>query len=565
MRRWYKRKWVWVTLMVLGLGLGSWRYLLARNGKPKDVKLVAVKRMTLVSRVSETGVIQPITKVDVKSKVGGKIIQLPIEEGQDVRQGDLIAQLDVDELLPQVQQVEAQLRAAEARVEASKVSVDYQRVQTSASLSEGAASLETAEARRAQSQVELDMQRRVADAALREAISSRDAAAAQLAELKAGARPQEVEQAQQAVASAAARALEAERDLNRKVTLERKGYIPKAQVDAAQAAADVAQAELESARKRLSLTREGPRREEIDAAEAVMKQREAAVQTATANLNRVQVSQEALRQAIAGVAQAQATLASSRNGRRQEVIRRRELEQAVAEAARIRSQLRELRARLSYATVTAPVSGTVIRRTIEPGELITSGISAFNSGMTICTVADLRRMLVLAMINEVDVAKVRVGQAAEVHVDGVPNHTFRGRVVSVAPASTVAEGQQSGGSSVVKFAVKIQVENPERLLRPGMTATCSILTQSKRSVLALPLDALRERGPLGLVDVYQGEATGPRNGQPQFKEKTVRLGLKTATHAEVLGLAEGTRVRADKRKYVERKKIDVSSGPREHD
>ncbi|HEY3283305.1 MAG TPA: efflux RND transporter periplasmic adaptor subunit [Armatimonadota bacterium] len=557
-----KRKRLVAVLIVLGLcGYGMQR-LMAGNGRPQKPKLVKVKRKDLIAKVTETGVVQPVTKVEIKSKVGGKIIKLPIEEGQEVKAGDLIAQLDVDELLPQVQQVEAQLRSADARVEGARVAVDYQRVQTSSGLEQDDATLKTAIARRNQSQVELGMQRKVADASLREAISGQAAAKAQLDQLLAGSRPQEVQQAEQAVASARARCVEAEKDLNRKRALEKKGYLPQAQVDSAEATMSVVQADLESAQKRLSMVKEGPRKEEIAAAQAALRQRDAGVETAQANLDQVRVSQEALSQAVLSIAHARAGLAATRNGRRQETIRKTDLAQAVAEAARLRSQLAELRARLSYATVRTPVSGTVIRRDIEPGELITSGVSSFNNGMTICTVAELRHMEVRALVNEVDVARVKVGHSVEVKVDSVPNRTFHGTVTSVSPGSSTQSQTQTGADAgVVKFLVKIAVENPERLLRPGMTASCGILVGKRKSVFTLPLDALRERGADGLVDVYVGGKVPPADPKKAFKEQVVHMGLKTATDVEVLGLKEGTEVRADKRTYTDRKKIDVSRGP----
>ena len=83
--------------------------------------------------------------------------------------------------------------------------------------------------------------------------------------------------------------------------------------------------------------------------------------------------------------------------------------------------------------------GVVIKKGVEPGDTITSGVSSYNAGTAIVTVADLKSLIVRVNLNEVDIGKVQVGQPARVTLDAHPQQTFTGKVRFVAPAAELVE------------------------------------------------------------------------------------------------------------------------------
>ncbi|MGQ9524091.1 MAG: HlyD family secretion protein [Armatimonadota bacterium] len=574
------RRLITVVLLAGAVGGYGWaRFHTAKAAPPS--KVVAVSQRELVVKVTETGIIQPVIKVDVKSKVGGKILKLAVREGDEVKAGDLIAILDRDELQARYNQAMAQLRAAQARAAGADVGVEFQKQETSASVRQAEANLAAARARWDAAKKSLELQRSIASASLEQAKANLAAAEARLAELRAGSRPQEIEQAEENLRQARYSEAEAKRQYDRKLKLLEKGFISTSEVDAARTQWEIAQSRTQAAQKQLDLIKAGPREEEIRAAEAQVALQKAALRVAEAEQTQVAIRAEEERQARAAVRQAEANLASAKAAALQEDIRHSDLNQARATVDQLRSMVKELESQLSYTVVRSPASGTVIRRYIEEGELITSGVSSFTSGMTICTVADLRQMLVIPEINEVDVAKVRVGQPVEVRVDAVPGRIFHGVVSSIAPASTTAldPGASVGQGTVVKFRVKVRLPNPDRALRPGMSANVTIITARKQNCLCLPIDAVGERRGRKVVDVLVSEKPSSsrplwplgfilrsrsREPQQRFREQVVKTGLETETHVEVFGLRLGTKVRADKRSVIERKTIEIR-GPENRD
>ena len=568
------------VLLVAGLSGYGWTRLHGAKAAPQS-KVVSVSRRELVVKVTETGIIQPVVKVDVKSKVGGKILKLAVREGDEVKAGDLIAILDRDELQARYDQAMAQLRAAQARAAGADVGVELQKRETATSVRQAEASLAAARARWEAAKKSLDLQRSIASTSLEQAKASLAAAEARLAELRAGARPQEIEQAEESLRQAQYSEAEAKRQYDRKLKLLEKGFISASEVDAARTQWEIAQSRTQAAQKQLDLVKAGTREEEIRAAEAQVALQKAAVRAAEAEQTQIAIRAEEERQARAAVRQAEASLASAKAAALQEDIRYSDLSQARAAVDQLRSTIKELQSQLSYTIVRSPASGTVIRRYIEEGELITSGVSSFTSGMTICSVADLHEMLVIPEINEVDVAKVRVGQPVEVRVDAVPGRVFHGVVSSIAPASTTALDPSAsiGQGTVVKFRVKVRLPNPDRALRPGMSANVSIITARKPNCLCLPIDAVGEKRGRKVVDVLVSEkrdnSRSPwplgfvfrnRSKEPRqkFREQVVRTGLETETYIEVFGLRPGTKVRADKRSVIERKTIEIK-GPENHE
>ena len=228
-------------------------------------------------------------------------------------------------------------------------------------------------------------------------------------------------------------------------------------------------------------------RAQLNAARASMTQARATLDVDTAQLARLEEvrrlsdgrvpSQVELEQAQAAVARDRAALASAR---------------ANIEAAQAGLQA-NLTTR-SRAVIRAPVTGVVLARQIEPGQTV---VASFNTVTLFVIAEDLSAMQLHVSIDEADVGAVVADQRASFTVDAYPGKRFPARVerVDLASANTV---QNSGGAAaatnaVVSYEARLAVDNPDGLLRPGMTATATISTRSTGQVMLVPNAALRFR------------------------------------------------------------------------
>jgi HlyD family secretion protein len=157
---------------------------------------------------------------------------------------------------------------------------------------------------------------------------------------------------------------------------------------------------------------------------------------------------------------------------------------AQAQVVRARASLDLAKQRLEDATVTAPVAGTVIEKTVSLGQVITSATGAFGGGTTLLKMADLSRVRVRALFNETDIGQVIPSQPTTVVVDAYPDRRFAGTVEKIEPQAVVQQG-------VTMFPVLITLDNREGLLKPGMNGEVSVLIDQRVNVLAVPNDAVR--------------------------------------------------------------------------
>jgi RND family efflux transporter MFP subunit len=150
--------------------------------------------------------------------------------------------------------------------------------------------------------------------------------------------------------------------------------------------------------------------------------------------------------------------------------------------------------RVRYTRVLAPFDGTVVARAIEPGEAVAPGVESSFDGKSLLTVADLSRLVVKVDLNQIDVARVRVGQKVTLGLDALPDAKYVARIVRVAPASVRRPGKE-----VDVFPVEARIENPDARIKPGMTSEVRIHVDEKKDVLSLPIEAVRSENGKHLV------------------------------------------------------------------
>src|SRR3989441_1790454 len=228
------------------------------------------------------------------------------------------------------------------------------------------------------------------------------------------------------------------------------------------------------------------------------------------------------------------------------------LHQAEANAKIKQGALDKAKADLDHCTITSPIDGVVISRSVDVGQTVAASLQA----PVIFQIAnDLTKMQIDANVAEADVGVLEVGQDVDFTVDAFPMRTFHGKVVQVRNAPITMQ-------NVVTYDTVIGVSNPDLKLKPGMTATVSIIVTHKDDVLQIKNVALRYRppnaAPSDTRSTSRASGQHPSAGRQRRSERTVyvlptagglprpvqiRTGISDGVVTEVIeGLKEGDRV-----------------------
>lgn len=452
-------------MAALLLIVGAAWYFASRTKTPSGPVTAAVARRDLSATVVATGTIKAVVGAEVKvgSRIPGRVERLAVQVGDRVTAGQAIATLEQDELRATLEKTRAELAAAEAR--ASQVAAD------------------------------LDVVRATAPTGVARETARLSAARARHKLILDGARPEEIAQAEAAMRQAEANVRLAEANAERSRRLFDQQLIARQEAETTQRELDVASAQLRTAREQLALARTRYRPEEI------------------------QIAQDEVRQADAGLAQAQAEVGKILVKERELVAAQRQVEQA-------RAAVKGTEANLGYATITAPIAGIIASVSTQQGETVTSG-SAAAQAPTFVTIIDLARLEAHAYVDETDIGKVQVGQAATFTVDAFPDREFAGNVTAIYPKAIIQ-------LNVVTYDVVIAIDNRDGLLRPDMTTNVTITVARRERALTVPTGGVRREGSERYVLVADGD---------RFVRRPITTGWKDKSSTEVLrGLNEGERV-----------------------
>ena len=220
-----------------------------------------------------------------------------------------------------------------------------------------------------------------------------------------------------------------------------------------------------------------------------------------------------------------------------------ELELSRASTRQSEAALEEARINLGYTDIVSPVDGIVVSRNVDVGQTVAA---TFQTPTLFEIAQDLTRMQVKGSVSESDIGSVREGQEAEFTVDAHPGRSFRGRVVQVRNAPVSIQ-------NVVTYDVIVEVDNSDLALKPGMTATLTVLIDRRDDALRVPLRALRFRPesdgsapPAAPGDAARSAvpAVFVSDGRGGLRRVELRTGLHDDRYAEILGgeLAAGDEV-----------------------
>jgi len=331
-------------------------------------------------------------EIQVGSKVGGRITEVPVEEGQAVKAGTVLVRFESDEL--KSQRLQAQAQVAQAQADLNRLERGYRPEEVAQ-----------------------------AQAAAREQSALLEAA-------KNGPRVQELEQAQADYAAAKADAGNAQVTFERMQMLVRGETISRQQYDDAKAKRDSAAQKAESLRQRLALLQAGTRKEDVRAAEQRYRQAQAAAEL-------------------------------MRRGYRKE-----DVDAARGRLAGATAHVNELDVRLKEAELEAPADGVVQVVSVRPGDLV-------GAGRIVMTMLESSQLWVKVYVPETDLGSVHVGQQAAVEVDSFSKRQFSAHIEQISSqAEFLPRNVQTRDDRKHQvFGVKVRVDNPDGVLKSGMSAT----------------------------------------------------------------------------------------------
>lgn len=477
-------------VLAVVIGLLVWQQINTANAARPQFTASDVAQAhqgTLIATVSATGAIEAETISALAFLANGNLSKLLVRRGDKVQVGQTLAQLASEALELQRVQAEANLAASEAALTKIKNGATYSAV-----------------------------------AAAQANITSAQAAYDALKTPSASS----VAAAQQNVSSALAQ-------YNRLLKPDpAEMAIARADVDKAQAALNQAQSAYDriggATNPASALTPQALQlqnatldyQKALTAFNAKFQATDAQVQAALAQLKqaqdalaRVQPTQENLARAEAQIKQAQDAMARLS-------VASEDVAQAQAQTDAARAARDLAKQRLTEATLTAPIAGTVTVLDLDEGAFV-------QAGRPVITIADLDHLTIKLSIDETDIPRVEINQSVTLDLDAFPGQEVTGVVREIAPAATTVQG-------VVNYDVLIDVTTNNVPIKAGMTANANVQVARKENVLLIPTRAIRAQGSRRLVTILDGD---------QLTEVVVTLGLSNDQETEILsGLTEGAQV-----------------------
>lgn len=213
--------------------------------------------------------------------------------------------------------------------------------------------------------------------------------------------------------------------------------------------------------------------------------------------------------------------------------------QAKEQVASAKEEVQRAQTNLGYATITSPIDGVVLSKSVEEGQTVAA---SFSTPELFTIAQDLTNMQVVADVDEADIGDVKEGERVTFTVDAYPDDTFEGEVKQVRQEATTT-------NNVVTYEVVISAPNADLKLKPGLTANVTIYTAERKGVLSVPSKALRFTpqketvGKMNIVDVANAKNKVWTIEGNSIVAHKVNIGMTDDTNTQIVGgIAEGTKV-----------------------
>ena len=375
-------------------------------------KIAEVTQGPISVNISATGVVEPNFKVEVKSKASGEVLSFPMLEGDKIKKGTLLLQLDKSDEKRNVDKAQADLSSATAKLRKAETALTLQKTKYETDL------------KTSQSEVQ----------------------------------------------SAITNLKDSEDKFKRQIDLFKQKVVSQ---------------------------------ESLDSAQTLYK-----------------VNQQNL-------IQAESQFQAAKDSVHDITMKENEVELVNTEVIRARIALEEVEERLEETEIFAPITGVIIEKLIEEGQIIASGISN-NGGTALATLADMSRLFIIADIDETDIGSIKIGHKVTITADAFSDRKFKGLVKRIAPQGLVE-------NSITIFKVKIEVLGKGRkILKPMMSANIDIVTEHVENTVFTSRAGIRdgEQGKFAMV---------LKEDKPE--KIAVQTGIRNPIHVQIVsGLIPGDQV-----------------------
>ncbi len=477
--------------------------------KPEMIEnlTVPVETQDLTVRITASGVVQPVRRVNLSPKTQGRLSELFVEQGDYVEAGQVVARMESGEIEAQVLQAEAGL---------ARVRANLNKLQTGSRPEEIAAAQAKLD-RALANLAELEAGTRMEEVAVAQA--KLNEAEARLADARSGSLDDEIAQAQSRLTANKADLELASERVRRYQGLRNQGAVSE----------DSLEEYLQNERRLSAVVDEAARR-----IEQLKQSQRSQVDRLVAT---VEMERQALRQlqngarvediaaATAEVAEVRSNLNQLINGTRPE-----EIAAALAEVREAQAQVRYYETQLEDTKVRAPFAGVIAQRYAVEGAFVTPATSASDATSATSTsiVALAKDLEVLAKIPEADIGRIQPNQKVEIIADAYPDQVFKGRVQLIAPEAVKER-------DVTLFQARVEMITGKDLLQSGMNVDLKFIGDKLNNALVVPTVAIiTNKGETGVL-------LPDEQNQPQFHPVTI--GSTIGNQIQILeGIEAGDRV-----------------------
>ena len=457
-----------VLLVVAAVAVGR---IVFTNSEGRDgaemlaVKTAAVERGDIAVIIDATGTIKPLNIVEVSSKASGKILDLRVDAGDYVEKDEIIAVIETTYVQISLDQAQADLRTAQARLQQAEIDFELQKVQSAIQIRQAEESLSEARQRLAQLKEAIRLEKTANARGILDAENSLNISKIRYKLLTSG----EVRDENRSRAQASLNQEIANLDLvisehKRNQTLYEKELISQAALETSHAQLKSAEARHQSAIENLRLVEKPATEAELELGQADIRKAEFNLEIANERVE-AEVSRDMdIELQNQRIVQAEESLKLAESNKKQIERKQRDLETARSSVKRSETQLELRQIEYDDTIIKAPISGTILEKLVEEGQVITSRLSSLSSseGQALVTMADLDTVYVVTEVDETDIGKVEIGQPVTITVEAYPDTPFQGEVLKIAPLGQSIQ-------NVTTFEVTSELKNVEAAgTRQGM-------------------------------------------------------------------------------------------------
>ena len=420
-----------------------------------EVKTATVERSDIAVTIDATGTIKPLNIVEVSSKASGKILELKVDAGDYVEQDEIIAVIETTYVQISLEQAQADLQSAQARLQQAEIDIQLQREQSDIQIRQAQESLAEAQQRLIQLKEDIRLEKIANKRGVLDAKNGLNIAKIRYKLLTSDEVRDENKQRAQASLEQDKANLDlvtAEHERNKK--LYEKELISQAALESSQAQLKSAEARHRSSAENLKLVEKPATEAELELGKADIKKAEFNLELAEERVEAEASRDMDLELQRQRIVQAEESLKLAQANRKQITRKERDIETASLAVKRNEVQLELRQIEYDDTVIKAPISGTILEKKVEEGQLITSRLSTLSSteGQAIVTMADLDTVYVVTEVDETDIGKIQIGQPVTINVEAYPDMPFQGEVLKIAPQGQVIQ-------NVTTFEVTSELKN----------------------------------------------------------------------------------------------------------